>query len=140
MRRKFILSAVSALMISAFTFAQEGNNSVKFNLGTSFSKPGDELATVAMDGKNMQLSVSAEAARFLSYKKDSKLGFRIAAVVGYDNTHILSKDAITQIKTSIPSIKGRIYPLCFKGSAFDFAGLVTKEKDLELVFWIFLCI
>lgn len=59
MRRKFILSAVSAFMISAFTFAQEGNNSVKFNLGTSFSKPGDELATVAMDGKNMQLSVSA---------------------------------------------------------------------------------
>ncbi len=53
MRRKFILSAVSALMISAFTFAQEGNNSVKFNLGTSFSKPGDELATVAMDGKTM---------------------------------------------------------------------------------------
>ena len=69
MRRKFILSAVSAFMISAFTFAQEGNNSVKFNLGTSFSKPGDELATVAMDGKNMQLSVSAEAARFMSYKK-----------------------------------------------------------------------
>ena len=121
MRRKFILSAVSALMISAFTFAQEGNNSVKFNLGTSFSKPGDELATVAMDGKNMQLSVSAEAARFMSYKKDSKLGFRIAAVVGYDNTHILSSDAITQIKTSIPNIKGRIYPLSFKGSAFDFA-------------------
>ena len=134
MRRKFILSAVSALMISAFTFAQEGNNSVKFNLGTSFSKPGDELATVAMDGKNMQLSVSAEAARFLSYKKDSKLGFRIAAVVGYDNTHILSDDAITQIKTSIPNIKGRIYPLCFKGSAFDFAGLVTKEKDLGIGF------
>jgi len=134
MRRKFILSAVSAFMISAFTFAQEGNNSVKFNLGTSFSKPGDELATVAMDGKNMQLSVSAEAARFLSYKKDSKLGFRIAAVVGYDNTHILSNDAITQIQTSIPSIKGRIYPLSFKGSAFDFAGLVTKEKDLGIGF------
>ena len=54
----------------------------------------------------MQLSVSAEAARFFaSYKKDSKLGFRIAAVVGYDNTHILSDDTITQIKTSIPILK-----------------------------------
>ncbi|MFT3918775.1 hypothetical protein [Cloacibacterium sp.] len=44
---------------SSFSFAQEGNNSVKFNLGTSFSKQADELAKVAMDGKNMQLSVSA---------------------------------------------------------------------------------
>ena len=119
---------------SSFSFAQEGNNSVKFNLGTSFSKPADELAKVAMDGKNMQLSVSAEAARFFNYKKDSKLGFRIAAVVGYDKTHILSKDAITQIRTSIPNVKARIYPLCFKGSAFDFAGLVTKEKDLGIGF------
>lgn len=134
MIRNYIFTAVAMVLLSVNSFAQQGNNSIKFNLGTSFSKAGDELATVTSSGKNMQLSVSAEAARFLNYKKDGKTGFKVAVVLGQDFTHVLSKDAITQLKTSIPSIKGRFYPLAYKGSPLDFAGAVTKEKDLGIGF------
>ena len=71
--------------------------------------------------------VSAEAARFLSYKKDSKLGFRIAAV-GYDNTTFFLMMRLLKLRRLFRILKEEFILCVLKGSAFDFAGLVTKRK------------
>ena len=69
MKRNILLTAVFAILLtgfSTFSFAQ-GKTSFKFNFGTSFSKPEDELGTVARKGKSMQPTVSVELGRLINY-------------------------------------------------------------------------
>ena len=120
MKRNILLTAVFAILLtgfSTFSFAQ-GKTSFKFNFGTSFSKPEDELGTVARKGKSMQPTVSVELGRLINYGA-SDYGVRVAAVGGLDYANFLSNDATTVLKTNITSIKGRIYPISYKGSMED---------------------
>lgn len=117
MKRNFYLSVILLIVFSGFStfsFAQR-KTSLKFNFGTSFSKPEDELGTVARKGKSMQPAISVEAGRLINYGS-SNYGIRVAAVGGLDYSNFLSNDATTVLKTSITSIKGRVYPISYNGS------------------------
>jgi len=98
--------------------AQDKNLSIKFNFGTSFSKPGGDLGKVAAKGKSLQPSVSAEAGYHLNFSKKSIFGIKVAGVAGYDMANFLSNDRITEIKVSAPNLKARIYPFSV-GGHFD---------------------
>lgn len=109
----FSLFAVSGL-------AQQSHPvSVKFNLGTSFSKPTGELGQVATKGKAMQLATSLEVGYHFNYTKNSKFGIRVAGVAGQDWANFLSNDRLTELKVSVPSVKGRIYPFSYDGPALE---------------------
>ena len=117
MKRNFYLSVILLIVFSGFStfsFAQR-KTSLKFNFGTSFSKPEDELGSVARKGKSMQPAISVEAGRLINYGS-SNYGIRVAAVGGLDYSNFLSNDATTVLKTSITSIKGRVYPISYNGS------------------------
>ena len=117
MKRNFYLSVILLIVFSGFStfsFAQR-KTSLKFNFGTSFSKPEDELGSVARKGKSMQPAISVEAGRLINYGS-SNYGIRVAAVGGLDYANFLSNDATTVLKTSIASIKGRVYPISYNGS------------------------
>lgn len=117
MKRNFYLSVILLIVFSGFStfsFAQR-KTSLKFNFGTSFSKPEDELGSVARKGKSMQPAISVEAGRLINYGS-SNYGIRVAAVGGLDYANFLSNDATTVLKTSITSIKGRVYPISYNGS------------------------
>ena len=117
MKRNFYLSVILLIVFSGFStfsFAQR-KTSLKFNFGTSFSKPEDELGSVARKGKSMQPAISVEAGRLINYGS-SNYGIRVAAVGGLDYSNFLSNDATTVLKTSIASIKGRVYPISYNGS------------------------
>ena len=117
MKRNIFTTAFFAILFSGFStfsFAQ-GKTSLKFNFGTSFSKPEDELGSVAKKGKSMQPTISVELGRFINYGA-SNYGVRAAAVGGLDYSNFLSNDATTVLKTSITSVKGRVYPISYNGS------------------------
>ena len=117
MKRNFYLSVILLIVFSGFStfsFAQR-KTSLKFNFGTSFSKPEDELGSVARKGKSMQPAISVEAGRLINYGS-SNYGIRVAAVGGLDYANFLSNDATTVLKTSVTSIKGRVYPISYNGS------------------------
>lgn len=117
MKRNFYLSVILLIVFtgfSTFSFAQR-KTSLKFNFGTSFSKPDDELGTVAKKGKSMQPTISVEAGRLINYGS-SNYGIRVAAVGGLDYANFLSNDATTVLKTTITSVKGRVYPISYNGS------------------------
>ena len=63
----------------------------------------------------MQPAISVEAGRLINYGS-SNYGIRVAAVGGLDYSNFLSNDATTVLKTSITSIKGRVYPISYNGS------------------------
>ncbi len=117
MKRNFYLSVILLIVFSGFsTFSfAKSKTSLKFNFGTSFSKPEDELGTVARKGKSMQPAISVEAGRLINYGS-SNYGIRVAAVGGLDYANFLSNDATTVLKTSVTSIKGRVYPISYNGS------------------------
>jgi hypothetical protein len=73
MTKKHLLSI---LLIVLFSIANAQNKkiSVKFNFGTSFSKPGGDLGEVATKGKAMQLFTSAEVGYHLNFSKDTHFG------------------------------------------------------------------
>lgn len=117
MKRNFYLTVIMLIVFSGFStfsFAQR-KTSLKFNFGTSFSKPEDELGSVARKGKSMQPAISVEAGRLINYGS-SNYGIRVAAVGGLDYSNFLSNDATTVLKASITSIKGRVYPISYNGS------------------------
>ena len=93
--------------------------SVKFNLGTSFSKPTGELGQVVTKGKAMQLATSLEVGYHFNYTKNTKFGIRVAGVAGQDWANFLSNDGLTELKVSVTSVKGRIYPLSYSGHIED---------------------
>ncbi|MBE9575210.1 hypothetical protein [Flavobacterium proteolyticum] len=109
-----------AYFLFNLSFAQEkeSNLSVKFNLGTSFSKPAGDLGNVAGKGKSMQLLLQTEVGYHLSYNKSTKFGVKLAGVAGQDWANFLSNDALTELKVSVPNLKARIYPLSFQGDVF----------------------
>lgn len=95
------------------------NFSLKFNTGTVFSKPGDELGTVATKGKAMQLFASAEAAYHLNFSSKTKFGFKLAGVVGSDYANFLSNDRSTELKVSVTNFRARVYPFAYCGRLED---------------------
>lgn len=119
----------TSLILFNFTFAQNGkdNLSFKFNFGTSFSKPKDDLGAVAGGGKEMQILVQTELGYNLSYSKNTDFGVKLAGVAGQDWANFLSNDALTELKVSVPNVKGRIYPFCYNGDILDGLEKVMPE-------------
>lgn len=111
------------LVIVVFSFqnatAQLNRLAVKFNTGMSFSKPSDDLGKVADKGKAMQLFASMETSYHVNFTKNTKFGFKGAAVVGQDWANFLANDRSTELKVSVSSVKFRFYPLCYDGHIED---------------------
>ncbi len=112
-----------SILILAFVFqnatAQLDKLAVKFNTGMSFSKPGDDLGEVADKGKAMQLFLSLEGSYHVNYKKNTKFGFKGAAVLGQDWANFLASDRSTELKVSVPNARLRFYPLSYDGHIED---------------------
>lgn len=112
-----------SILILAFVFqnatAQLDKLAVKFNTGMSFSKPGDDLGEVADKGKAMQLFLSLEASYHVNYKKNTKFGFKGAAVLGQDWANFLASDRSTELKVSVPNARLRFYPVSYDGHIED---------------------
>ena len=119
-----------AYFLFNLSFAQEKdrNLSVKFNFGTSFSKPGGDLGNVSGKGKEMQLLLQSELGYHLAYNKSTKFGIKIAGVAGQDWANFLSHDALTELKVSVPNLRARVYPLNFQGDVFDGVGLIMPKE------------
>lgn len=106
MKRNFYLSVILLIVFSGFStfsFAQR-KTSLKFNFGTSFSKPEDELGSVARKGKSMQPAISVEAGRLINYGS-SNYGIRVAAVGGLDYSNFLSKMRLPYLKPALQALK-----------------------------------
>lgn len=112
-----------SILILAFLFqnatAQLDKLAVKFNTGMSFSKPGDDLGEVADKGKAMQLFLSLEGSYHVNYKKNTKFGFKGAAVFGQDWANFLASDRSTELKVSVPNARLRFYPVSYDGHIED---------------------
>lgn len=112
-----------SILIFAFVFqnatAQSDKFGLKFNTGMSFSKPGGDLGEVADQGKAMQLFASFETSYHVNFKKETKFGFRGAAVVGQDWANFLAADRSTELKISVPNVRLRLYPLSYGGYIED---------------------
>ncbi len=136
---KNILFAILILASAISIQAQDKNLSLKFNFGSTFSKPTGDLGNVATKGKDLQPSVSAEAGYFLGFSKKKQWGVKVAGVAGYDLANFLSNDRITELKVSVPSLKARIYPFSASGS-FDEALEKVLPNGLpfliEIPVWI----
>lgn len=117
------ITLCSAIDVDAQTIK---NVAFKFNFGTSFSKPKDDLAVGYRAGKEMQLFGALEAAKHINYGKTNGIGMKLALVAGYDYSNILRDDALTQLKVGIPNIKGRIYPLSFVGKQDDLSEIIGE--------------
>ena len=112
-----------SILILAFAFqnatAQLDKLAVKFNTGMSFSKPGDDLGEVADKGKAMQLFASLEGSYHVNFTKNTKFGFKGAAVIGRDWANFLAADRSTELKVAVTSTKLRVYPLSYDGNIED---------------------
>ena len=112
-----------SILILAFAFqnasAQLDKLAIKFNTGMSFSKPGDDLGEVADKGKAMQLFASLEGSYHVNFTKNTKFGFKGAAVVGQDWANFLAADRSTELKVGVTSAKLRVYPLSYDGHIED---------------------
>lgn len=108
------------VLILAFVFqnanAQLNKLAVKFNTGMSFSKPGGDLAEVAVKGKAMQLFTSLEGSYHVNYTKNTQFGFKGAVVLGQDWANFLAADRSTELKVSMTNAKLRLYPFCYEGN------------------------
>lgn len=119
--------------------AQDKNLSIKFNLGSSFSKPGGDLGAVATKGKAMQLFTSAEVGYHISFSKDTRFGIKVAGVAGTDYANFLANDRSTELKVSAPNFRARIYPFANNGSMEDELGKVLPSGLpflIEIPVWI----
>lgn len=121
---KNLLLAVLLVGIVSMAKAQDKKLSLKFNLGSSFSKPGSDLGNVATKGKAMQLFTSAEVAYHLSFSKDTHFGIKVAGVAGTDYANFLANDRSTELKVSTPNFRARVYP---------FANNGPLEEELEKI-------
>jgi hypothetical protein len=112
------------------SFAQEKESkiSVKFNFGTSFSKPEGDLYNVYGKGKEMQLLLQSEVGYNVSFNKSTKFGVKFAGVAGQDWANFLSNDALPQLKVSIPNLRARVYPLNYQGNVFDGFGKIMPKN------------
>lgn len=117
MNRKVIFSFL-LILTGTIAIAQDKNISLKFNFGSSFSKPQDDIGAVATKGRALQPSVSGEAGYFVGFSGKTYFGIKVAGVAGYDMANFLSNDRITELKVSIPNLKARIYPFSV-GGHFD---------------------
>lgn len=132
-----------SILILAFAFqnatAQLDKLAVKFNTGMSFSKPGDDLGEVADKGKAMQLFASLEASYHVNYTKNTKFGFKGAAVIGRDWANFLAADRSTELKVAVTSAKLRVYPFAYDGKAGDAFEKIAPEGLpflVEIPVWI----
>lgn len=122
--KRHLLFATCLMMLSLLAKAQNKKNAVKkfslkFNSGMVFSKPGDELGTVATKGKAMQLFTSAEAAYHINFSSKTKFGFKVAGVIGSDYANFLSNDRSTELKVSVTNFRARVYPFAYCGRLED---------------------
>lgn len=121
---KNLLLAFLLSLIVMMAKAQDKNLSLKFNLGSSFSKPGGDLGNVATKGKAMQLFTSAEVGYHLSFSEKTHFGIKVAGVAGTDYANFLANDRSTEIKVSTPNFRARIYPIANNG---------LLEEELEKI-------
>ena len=101
------------MIISSALNAQSNKFGVKFNFGTSFSKPMDDIGKVATKGNEMQLFTSLEASYHINYSKKDNYGFRLAGVLGTDNANFRANDFSTEVKVFVPNFRARIYPFTY---------------------------
>ncbi len=132
-----------SILILTFAFqnatAQLDKLAVKFNTGMSFSKPGGDLDKVADKGKAMQLFTSLEGSYLLNYTKNTKFGFKGAAVLGQDWANFLASDRSTELKVSVTNAKLRFYPLAYDGKVEDAFEAIAPEGLpflVEIPVWI----
>jgi hypothetical protein len=132
-----------SILIFAFAFqnatAQLDKLAVKFNTGMSFSKPGDDLGEVAGKGNALQLFASLEGSYHVNYTKNTKFGFKGAAVIGQDWANFLAADRSTELKVSVPNARLRIYPLSYDGHIDDALNKILPEGLpflIEIPVWI----
>ncbi|NCT93035.1 MAG: hypothetical protein GXC72_01310 [Chitinophagaceae bacterium] len=107
--------------------AQRAGVSVKLNMGTSFSKSGDDLAKVTVNG-NSRTFITTELGYAFNYNKKTGFGMKIAAVGSYEKAHVLASNRLSQLKITIPGIRARIYPLHYDGKIFDGLEKIMPKK------------
>ncbi|POS02572.1 hypothetical protein [Flavobacterium croceum] len=137
--RKSVLFIGLFLLTVQYHVAQTNKVSFKFNFGSTFSKPQDDLAKSYGQGNSLQPALSMEAAYMLTYSKNTKFGVKLAGVAGYDMSNILAHDALSQVKVSIPNVRARIYPFSYDGKLDDAFEKVAPEGlpfMLEIPVWI----
>lgn len=142
--KRYLIFAICFIAAMQFANAQSKKESqkklsLKFNFGTNFSKPGDELGTVATKGKEMQLFAAAEVAYPINYSKKTKFGIKVAGVVGSDYANFLALDRSTELKVSVINFKARIYPLNYSGKFDEGLEQVLPSKLpflIEIPVWL----
>ncbi len=131
-----LLVTLLALFIFQNTFAQFAT---RFNTGMSFSKPLDDLGETYVEGRAMQIFLSGEGSYHQRFSKNTDFGVRGAVVLSRDFANFLKGDRLTELKTSVTSVKARIYPLSYGGENLE--GLEKMLPDglpflLSVPVWI----
>lgn len=121
------MTAVLAVVVFYSVYSQEKHWYIKLNVGSTFSKAGDDLGQVTGKGHELQPSVSVEVPVLqLNYVPKYKLGIRGAVNGGYDLANFNAGDMSTTLKISIPSVTGRIYPVA---SFYSTKDLIDKYSE-----------
>lgn len=138
MNRKVILIFFLSYLVT-LAYGQDKNISIKVNIGTSFSKPKDDLGKAAVSGKEMQPLLNGEVSYFLGLSQKNHFGVKLAGVSGFDMANFISSDYLTEIKATIPNFKARVYPFAASGDFDETLEKVLPEKLpflIEIPVWI----